>query len=89
MKVLKKLVVWLIFLLVGIQWIPSASNQSISIPEMDFLSIYNASDKLSFLMKTSCYDCHSNNTFYPWYSRIQPMRLIMDRHVKWQKGIKL
>jgi len=23
-------------------------------------------------MKTSCYDCHSNHTVYPWYANIAP-----------------
>ncbi|MCS3869381.1 hypothetical protein J3D55_002297 [Chryseobacterium ginsenosidimutans] len=32
-------------------------------------------------MKTSCYDCHSNNTFYPWYSNIQPLKWWLSDHV--------
>ena len=34
------------------------------------------------ILKKSCYDCHSNNTNYPWYSYIQPIRLMMDHHVE-------
>ncbi len=32
-------------------------------------------------LETSCYDCHSNNTVYPWYTRIQPLGLWMKNHV--------
>ena len=32
-------------------------------------------------LRTSCYDCHSNNTNYPWYSYIQPIRFFMDGHI--------
>jgi hypothetical protein len=38
------------------------------------------------ILQTSCYDCHSNNTNYPWYSYIQPVRLFMDSHIKEGKG---
>ena len=34
------------------------------------------------ILKSSCFDCHSNNTNYPWYSYIQPVRSIMERHIK-------
>jgi len=33
------------------------------------------------LLKTSCYDCHSNNTAYPWYSNIQPVKWWLADHV--------
>ncbi len=33
------------------------------------------------MLKTSCYDCHSNNTAYPWYSAIQPVGWWLDNHV--------
>ena len=34
------------------------------------------------VFKNSCYDCHSNNTRYPWYVNIQPMGWVMARHIK-------
>ncbi|MBK9732758.1 MAG: heme-binding domain-containing protein [Chitinophagaceae bacterium] len=34
------------------------------------------------ILKTSCYDCHSNHTNYPWYSKIQPVDWWLDHHVK-------
>ncbi len=32
-------------------------------------------------MKTSCYDCHSNNTKYPWYSEVAPISWWIADHV--------
>jgi len=29
-----------------------------------------------------CYDCHSNNTVYPWYNKIQPISYLMENHIK-------
>lgn len=34
------------------------------------------------ILKTSCYDCHSNYTNYPWYSKIQPVDWWLDHHVQ-------
>jgi len=31
---------------------------------------------------TACYDCHSNTTRYPFYSRIAPVSWMMARHIK-------
>lgn len=33
------------------------------------------------LLKTSCYDCHSNTTAYPWYNNIQPVKWWLADHV--------
>ena len=33
------------------------------------------------VLKTACYDCHSNNTVYPWYNTIQPIAWWLNRHV--------
>jgi hypothetical protein len=34
------------------------------------------------VLKISCYDCHSNNTRYPWYANIQPMGWLLADHIK-------
>jgi hypothetical protein len=33
-------------------------------------------------LQVSCYDCHSNNTNYPWYGKIQPGAWFMENHIK-------
>jgi len=33
-------------------------------------------------LQVSCYDCHSNNTAYPWYNKIQPVAWYLEDHVK-------
>lgn len=34
------------------------------------------------ILKSSCYDCHSNNTRYPWYANLQPMGWLLADHIK-------
>ena len=33
------------------------------------------------ILQTSCYDCHSNETVWPWYSRIAPGSFLITRDV--------
>ena len=47
-----------------------------------FNKIYAVPSDVESILRTSCYDCHSNNTQYPWYSYIQPARMILDNHIK-------
>ncbi len=38
-------------------------------------------DSVAQILKTSCYDCHSNQTNYPWYSSIQPAAWWLNEHI--------
>lgn len=51
------------------------------ITENDFLVSVNASPEISSLIKTSCYDCHSNETTYPWYTNIAPVSWWIKHHI--------
>ncbi len=33
------------------------------------------------VLETSCYDCHSNKTVYPWYAKVAPVSWYIARHV--------
>ena len=82
MKTVKKIIVILLLILICIQWIPSTQNTSDIIPETDFLKVYDAPTRESTILIISCYDCHSNNTEYPWYSKIQPAAWYLEDHIK-------
>ncbi len=51
-----------------------------------FSKAYNIPPNIQNMLQTACYDCHSNNTSYPWYAYIQPGRMLMENHIK--KGKK-
>lgn len=34
------------------------------------------------ILRRSCYDCHSNETAFPWYSRIQPSAWFLAGHIE-------
>lgn len=39
-------------------------------------------ENVQAIMNRSCNDCHSNETIYPWYSKIQPFAAFLDEHIK-------
>nr|WP_233750417.1 heme-binding domain-containing protein [Halarcobacter anaerophilus] len=41
-----------------------------------------APENIMTMLKTSCYDCHSNEVKWPWYSNIAPFSWMINRHVK-------
>ena len=67
---------------VGIQFVPTKLNQIEAIPKTDFLLVNNTPNDIGVLLLSSCYDCHSNNTNYPWYSKIQPIAWFLEGHIK-------
>jgi hypothetical protein len=72
---------FIIFLL--IQFYQPARNLDYGqILPIHITKLYNMPSKVKTILRTSCYDCHSNNTEYPWYSYIQPVRMFMDSHIK-------
>ena len=46
-----------------------------------FVDTFKVSEQVNAILAVSCYDCHSNNTNYPWYSEIQPMAWLMEKHI--------
>mgnify|MGYP000221105032 FL=1 len=42
----------------------------------------NAPKEIMNIFKRSCYDCHSNDTNWPWYSSIAPVSWSVSSHVE-------
>lgn len=82
MRLFKKAILLLLIVFVGIQFVPSTRNQSSEILETDFSKTFFIPNNIQSLLKNSCYDCHSNNTNYPWYNKIQPVSWFLEYHIK-------
>ena len=84
---MKRKIIWgLAAVLILIQFIRPAKNQSNSISDKDISTVYPVSAEVSGILKKACNDCHSNNTVYPWYSNIQPVAWWLQHHVDEGKG---
>ena len=65
-----------------IQFYPRpAKNISPVVTDESIEKLYPVPDSVMSILKSVCYDCHSNNTHYPWYSNIQPVALFLNRHI--------
>jgi len=81
-KIFKKIVVVILILFLLMQLYQPSPNLDYGkvLPE-NFTKLYYVPMNVQTILKTSCYDCHSNNTNYPWYSNLQPIRFFMDGHI--------
>lgn len=47
----------------------------------DFITINNPTSEVTSLLKSACYDCHSNESRYPWYSEVAPISWWLQDHI--------
>lgn len=81
MKAIKKILLVLLAILVVIQFIRPNKNIS-SGPYVNSIDKhYTVPGDVQTVLKRSCYDCHSNNTYYPWYNNIQPVGWLLAHDV--------
>src|SRR5680860_1030738 len=71
----------LLIALLGIQFLPTTRNQSDMVPKTDSMMVNKVPKTIQNKLQVSCYDCHSNNTEYPWYNKIQPVAWYLEDHV--------
>ncbi len=78
-----KIIVWIaLATFLVIQFFPVNYNKSETIPQTDFMLVNNVPATVRKSLQVSCYDCHSNNTQYPWYNKIQPIAWLLDGHIR-------
>ena len=69
------IVIAVVAVLIGIQLIPvDRSNPPVR-------GEIQAPSMVSEVLRKSCYDCHSNETEWPWYSHVAPVSWMVAHHV--------
>ncbi len=81
MSWLTKISIAVVVLLVVIQFFRPARNTSSTLLATDITKQVSVPDDVLHTLQTSCYDCHSNNTQYPWYMNVQPVAWFLAHHV--------
>jgi len=67
--------------LIIIQFIRPDKNQGSLESMVAFQKDTSAPDNVIGILKTNCFDCHTNNTKYPWYAEVAPFSLWLNDHV--------
>ena len=81
MSITKKILAGFGIVFIAIQFIRPAHNISSQVLATDISKTVKISDSVQAVIKNTCYDCHSNNTNYPWYSNIQPIGWFLANHI--------
>ncbi|RXJ86823.1 heme-binding domain-containing protein [Arcobacter sp. CECT 8985] len=75
---MKKAIMIIFALFIVVQFIrPTRQNAKV----VENLQL-KAKPEVMKVLKTSCYDCHSDQTVWPWYSQIAPFSWTIASHVE-------
>jgi hypothetical protein len=72
-----KIILGLAVVAVGIQFIPVDRSN----PPVAQAALVPPSEEVGAILRTACYDCHSNETAWPWYSSVAPASWLLADHV--------
>jgi hypothetical protein len=78
---IRKALLVLAALLLVIQFVRPAKNLSADTTR-NIHTLYAVPSDVEKILETSCVDCHSNKTQYPWYAEIQPVGWWLNNHIK-------
>ena len=78
---IKKILIILLIVLVIIQFFHPKKNIATAAPANPVAAVYKVPEEVQKILAASCNDCHTNNTIYPWYSKIQPVDWWLANHV--------
>ena len=79
---LKKILLFLLIVFVAIQFIHPKPNKAAGDQPNYIGKSFAIPEDVKTILQKACYDCHTNNTRYPWYSNIQPVDWWLTNHIK-------
>jgi hypothetical protein len=81
---MKKKTIWIILLviIVVIQLIPSGRPAVTMNNPNDLLLNNEVPVKVEKMLRAACYDCHSNESVYPWYAYVAPVSFLVSRDIR-------
>lgn len=81
-SLVKKLFLGSTAVFVVLQFIRPEKNVSAAPPDKDdFIVRLAPPPEVKKMLQVACYDCHSDNTRYPWYAEIQPGGWWLKQHI--------
>jgi hypothetical protein len=78
---LKKILLGLLILFIIAQFFQPPHNNGNAASSNDITNVVAVPDSVMSILKISCYDCHSDHTEYPWYSKITPVNWWLNNHI--------
>ena len=82
-KIVVRILIGFVVLIGIIQFIPAEGSEHVEeVTEKDFLAVVDAPEDVATIIRSACYDCHSYQTKYPWYSKIAPVSWWVGHHIE-------
>jgi len=78
----KKILLGLVLAFLAVQFVRPEKNLSPAPSRTDLLALHPPPAEVKRLLQVGCYDCHSDNTRYPWYAELQPLGWWLAQHVR-------
>jgi len=80
-KLLKKLGLSVLIVFVLAQFFGPEKNVGDLTSNDAFLAETNPPEDVKAILTNACFDCHSDNTKYPWYNTITPLNYWLNDHI--------
>lgn len=77
----KKVALIIAIILLGIQSIRIDKTTQPVDATKDFIALTTPSAEIASTLKTACYDCHSYQSTYPWYTNVAPVSWWVKHHI--------
>ena len=81
-KTWKIIIVSIFALLIIIQFFQPEKNNKVANPKNDIVFSVEMSSMVKKKLVNACYDCHSEQTIYPFYNRVAPVSWILAKHIR-------
>ncbi|MFT5846687.1 heme-binding domain-containing protein [Psychroserpens sp.] len=82
MKIIKKILVALLVVFIIMQFFGPDRNEGDMATVDAFLLETNPPSDVKSILETTCFDCHSDVTTYPWYNKITPVNYWLADHIE-------
>lgn len=81
MSIIKKILFGLLAVVVIIQFFRIDKTNPPVNRALDIMNVVPVPPEIKSILKTSCYDCHTNETVYPWYTNVAPVSWWIKNHI--------
>ncbi len=76
-----RILVVLLVIFVILQFVRPPGNRREGTSPTAIDTRYSVPENVQSLLQRSCYDCHSDNTRYPWYSYVEPVGWFLNSDI--------
>ena len=78
---IKRIGIALLIILIIIQVFRINKTNSPVNEQTDFIAVTQTNPEVATILKNACYDCHSNQPTYPWYTNVAPVSWWIKYHI--------